>query len=114
MTKFFLTITIFIIQGLLNISFSQSTIQSFIKDSLDNYITQAMHDWNIPGVAVCIVKDGQTVVSKGYGVKEMNTNDSVDANTLFMIGSNTKAFTATALATLDYEKKLSLGNIRCR
>ncbi len=107
MRKFFV-ITMFIIHGLLNISFSQSTTRSFIKDSLDNYITQALHDWNIPGVAVCIIKDGQTIVSKGYGVKEMNTNDSVYANTLFMIGSNTKAFTATALAMLDYEKKLSL------
>jgi CubicO group peptidase (beta-lactamase class C family) len=45
---------------------------------------------------------------RGYGVKEMGTNDEVDENTLFMIGSNTKAFTATALAILDNEKKLSL------
>lgn len=89
-------------------SFSQNLKRSFIKDSLDRYVMKALQEWNIPGVAVCIVKDGQVVVMKGYGVKQMNTKDSVDVNTLFMIGSNTKAFTATALAMLDNEKKLSL------
>ncbi len=92
----------------LNLTFSQTTARAFIKDSLDQYIIKALHDWDLPGVAVCIVKDTQVVLLKGYGVKQMNTKDSVNENTLFMIGSNTKAFTATALATLDYEKKLSL------
>ena len=55
----------------------------------------------MPGVAVCIVKNGKVVLMKGYGVKEINGTDKVDENTLFMIGSNTKAFTATALAILD-------------
>ena len=97
-----------VLTALVTASFAQNTERSFIKDSLDNYIIKALHDWNIPGVAVCIVKDSQVVLLKGYGVKQMNTNDSVDENTLFMIGSNTKAFTATLLATLDQEKKLSL------
>jgi CubicO group peptidase (beta-lactamase class C family) len=81
---------------------------SFIKDSLDNYVQKALTDWKIPGVAVCIVKDGKVVWMKGYGVKEIGSTDKVDENTLFMIGSNTKAFTATALAMLDADKKLSL------
>jgi CubicO group peptidase (beta-lactamase class C family) len=89
-------------------SFSQTTPRSFIKDSLDEYITTAMKDWQIPGVAVCIIKNGKVEIMKGYGVKEMGTTDSVDVNTLFMIGSNTKAFTGTALAMLDADKKLSL------
>jgi CubicO group peptidase (beta-lactamase class C family) len=45
---------------------------------------------------------------KGFGVKELNGIDKVDENTLFMIGSNSKAFTATAIAMLDAEKKISL------
>src|SRR6201985_2522512 len=45
---------------------------------------------------------------KGYGIKELGLNDAVDENTLFMIGSNTKAFTATALASLQAAGKLSL------
>ena len=61
----------------------------------------------MPGVAICIVKDGQ-VIFKTYGVKEMGKNDKVDEHTLFMIGSNTKAMTATALAMLQEQKKLSL------
>jgi CubicO group peptidase (beta-lactamase class C family) len=81
---------------------------SFIKDSLDMYVQRALKDWQIPGVAVCVVKDGKVVVMKGYGVKEMGTTNKVDDNTLFMIGSNTKAFTATALAMLAADKKLSL------
>jgi len=89
-------------------AFSQKEIPPFINDSLDTYVSRALQDWEIPGIAVCIVKDGEVVLAKGYGVKEMGGNEKVDANTLFMIGSNTKAFTATALAMLDAEKKLSL------
>jgi CubicO group peptidase (beta-lactamase class C family) len=84
------------------------SIPSFIKDSLDVYVNRALTDWQIPGVSVCIVKNGKVVVMKGYGVKEAGSNDKVDENTLFMIGSNSKAFTATALAMLEAEKKLSL------
>ncbi|MBK9959256.1 MAG: beta-lactamase family protein [Chitinophagaceae bacterium] len=62
-----------------------------------------MVDWQIPGVSVCVIKNGKIVVMKGFGVKETGTNDKVDENTLFMIGSNSKAFTATALAMLDAE-----------
>lgn len=84
------------------------SIPSFVKDSIDNYINKALQDWEIPGLSVCIIKNGKVVLMKGYGVKEFGINDKVDENTLFMIGSNTKAFTATAIATLDAENKLSL------
>ena len=84
------------------------SIPSFVRDSLDNYVNRALSEWPIPGVSVCIVKNGKVVLAKGYGVKEAGTSDRVDENTLFMIGSNTKAVTATALAILDAEKKLSL------
>ncbi|MFD0795514.1 serine hydrolase [Mucilaginibacter litoreus] len=80
----------------------------FITDSLDNYINRALTNWRVPGAAVCIVKDGKIVLMKGYGVKELGLTNKVDVNTLFMIGSNTKAFTATALAMLQAEGKLSL------
>ena len=84
------------------------SIPSFVRDSLDIYTNRALTDWNIPGIAVCIVKNGKVVAMKGYGVTEVGTNNKVDENTLFEIGSNSKAFTATALAMLDAEKKLSL------
>lgn len=87
---------------------AQDNVPAFVKDSLDTYIERAMRDWQIPGVAVCVVKDGKVVVMKGYGVKKTGSADKVDTNTLFMIGSNTKAFTGTALAMLQADKKLSL------
>jgi CubicO group peptidase (beta-lactamase class C family) len=83
---------------------------AFIKDSLDIYVNQALKDWEIPGAAICVVKDGKVIVMKGYGVKEMGGTDPIDENTLFLIGSNTKAFTATAIAMLDAKKKLSLND----
>jgi len=81
---------------------------SFINDSLDVYVNRALTKWRIPGAAVCVIKDNKIVVMKGYGVKELGLANKVDENTLFMIGSNTKAFTATALAMLQEERKLSL------
>lgn len=80
----------------------------FIKDSLDNYINKGMQDWDIPGLAIVIVKDGKVVVMKGYGVRNLETKEPVDENTLFMIASNSKLFTATSLAQLEYDKKISL------
>src|ERR1700710_1710218 len=80
----------------------------FIKDSLDFYINRSLTNWRIPGAAVCIIKDGKIVLMKAYGIKELGQPAKVDENTLFMIGSNTKAFTATALAMLQSDKKLSL------
>jgi CubicO group peptidase (beta-lactamase class C family) len=87
---------------------AQDTLPRFVKDSLDNYVNNALKYWEVPGAAVCIVKNGKVVLMKGFGVKELNGTDKVDENTLFMIGSNSKAFTATAIAMLDAEKKLSL------
>jgi len=89
-------------------AYSQTGTRSFVKDSLDSYVESALKDWQIPGAAVCIVKDGKVVLMKGYGTTEMGGTEKVDENTLFMIGSNSKAFTATALAMLASEKKLSL------
>lgn len=91
--------------GLMN---GQSGLPSFVKDSLDAYIQRGMADWQIPGLAAAIVKDGKIIFMKGYGVTQLDGKEKVDENTLFMIGSNTKAFTSTALTILEQEKKLSL------
>ncbi|MFD2570615.1 serine hydrolase [Spirosoma soli] len=87
----------------------------FITDSLDAYVKRGMSDWQIPGLAIAIVKDGKVIVSKGYGVREVagsssGKNEPVDENTLFLIASNSKLFTGTALAKLEDEKKLSLND----
>jgi CubicO group peptidase (beta-lactamase class C family) len=105
MKKFFLfSFTL----GYLNALAQTDNIPAFVKDSLDNYVSKALTDWQIPGAALCIIKNGKVVFMKGFGVKEVNTTNKVDENTLFMIGSNTKAFTATAVAMLEADKKISL------
>ena len=83
---------------------------SFITDSLNNYISRGMAAWNIPGLALVIVHTGKVAVLKGYGVKDIRSKGAVDENTLFMIASNTKLFTATSLALLEYRNKLSLND----
>src|SRR5437868_7277944 len=99
-----------LIISLFFISLCTAQQPSFIKDSLDSYIQQGMKDWNIPGLAIAIVKDGKVVAMKGYGVRDVETKEPVDENTLFMIASNSKLFTATALAQLEYDKELSLND----
>ena len=74
---------------------------------LDSYVARAMKAFDVPGLSVGIVKDGKVVVAKGYGVRKLGESAAVDENTLFGIGSNTKAFTSAALATLVDEGKLS-------
>jgi CubicO group peptidase (beta-lactamase class C family) len=81
----------------------------FVQDSLRTYIERGRRLWDIPGVAVVVVKDGQVVVSQGFGTRAANGQGGpVDGNTLFMIASNSKLFTGTALAQLAQEKKLDL------
>ncbi|HET9819260.1 MAG TPA: serine hydrolase [Rhodanobacteraceae bacterium] len=74
---------------------------------LDPYVQQVMHDWRVPGLAIAVVKDGKVVLARGYGVRELGKPGKVDADTLFDIGSNTKAFTVAALGTLVSSEKLT-------
>jgi CubicO group peptidase (beta-lactamase class C family) len=82
-------------------SFAQISIEE-----VDNVVNRALTAFNVPGIAVAIVKDGKVVLAKGYGVKSILTNEKVDANTLFGIASNSKAYTSAALAILVDEGKL--------
>jgi CubicO group peptidase (beta-lactamase class C family) len=66
----------------------------------DGYVAQVLKAFTVPGVAIAIVKDGRVVLAKGYGVRRQGDPTPVDAQTQFGIASNTKLFTATALATL--------------
>ena len=66
-----------------------------------------MKTFDVPGIAVAIVKDDKVIHSKGYGVRSLNTKQKVDASTLFAIASNSKAFTVAALGILTDEKKLT-------
>jgi len=61
---------------------------------------RAMSEFDVPGMAIGIVKGDQILLSKGYGVREIGKKEPVDSATLFKIASNSKAFTAAALAVL--------------
>jgi CubicO group peptidase (beta-lactamase class C family) len=67
---------------------------------------KAVQDWRTPGLAIAVVKDGQVVFGKGYGVRELGKPQPVDTHTLFAIGSTTKAMTAALVGMLVDEKKL--------
>ena len=84
-----------------------SYAQSGPPADLDAYVAHDMKTFDVPGIALAIVKDGQVVLAKGYGVRKLGDAAPVDEDTLFGIGSNTKAFTAAALATLVDEGKIS-------
>ena len=72
------------------------------------YVDSARKQFDVPGIAVAIVKDGQVVMEQGFGVKETGKPGAVDAHTLFAIASNTKAFTAAALQMLAEQGKLKM------
>jgi CubicO group peptidase (beta-lactamase class C family) len=74
---------------------------------LDAYVARSMKTFEVSGLSLAIVKDGKLVIAKGYGVRKLGESTPVDENTLFGIGSNTKAFTTAALASLVDEGKIS-------
>ncbi len=73
---------------------------------LDGYIQRVMQTFTVPGLSVAIVQDGKVILAKGYGVRRMGDRAPVDARTRFGIASNTKLFTATAIALLVEEGKV--------
>ena len=74
--------------------------------ALDATVARTLQAFDVPGISVAVVKDGQVVLAKGYGVRSLATREPMDANTLVGIASNTKAFTAAALGLLVDEGKL--------
>src|ERR1700722_17137047 len=74
---------------------------------LDSYAANSMKTFDVPGMAVAIVKNGKVVAAKGYGVRELGDPTPVDEHSVFGIASMTKAFTTAALATLVDAGELS-------
>lgn len=73
-----------------------------------DFVDHVRTTFDVPGIAVGIVKDGKVVMAQGFGLREMNKRAKVDGHTLFAIASNTKAFTAAALNMLADEGKLDM------
>lgn len=93
---------------LLLTAFVAFSAQAQLSESkIDEVVEKSLKAFDVPGIAVAVVKDGKIVHAKGYGVKSIKTRQKVDANTLFGIASNSKAFTSAALAILADEGKIS-------
>jgi CubicO group peptidase (beta-lactamase class C family) len=75
-------------------------------DGLDDFITQAMKDWKVPGLAIAVVQDNKVILLKGYGYRDLEKQKPVTPKTLFSIGSVTKSFTVTALGMEMDEGKI--------
>ncbi len=97
--------------SLLIVLFSVFSVPSFgqtiTSSQIDSLVERTLKTFDVPGIAVAIVKDGKVIHSKGYGVRSLRTMQKVDENTLFGIASNSKAFTSAALAMLVDEKKIT-------
>lgn len=76
--------------------------------ALDAEVERVRQTFDVPGIAIAIVRDGQVVLERGYGVRETGKLDPVTATTPFAIASNTKAFTAAALSILADQGKLAM------
>ena len=74
---------------------------------LDAYIAKVLADWQLPGIAIAVVRNDSVLVAKGYGVREIGKPDRVDEHTVFDAASLTKSFTATAIAMLVDDGKLA-------
>lgn len=81
--------------------------QPITGPQIDALVQRTLTTFDVPGIAVAVVKDGKVVHTKGYGVRSLRTGEKVDENTLFGIASNSKAFTAAALGMLIDEGKLT-------
>jgi CubicO group peptidase (beta-lactamase class C family) len=88
------------------ISLNCSNAQNIQLDSLDLFVNQLIEDFDVPGLSVGIVQNDSIIYLKGYGTREIRTDDTVDENTLFAIGSISKSFTALTLGILVDEGKI--------
>ncbi len=86
---------------------SSSAQDTANNKKLDAMIVKGMKDWKIPGLATIVVKDGEVVFNKTYGVKNLEKKEPVDGNTLFNMASTTKAVVAIAMGMLVDDGKLN-------
>lgn len=83
-----------------------SNAQTLSSEAIDGLVERSMKAFDVPGIAVGVIKDGKVIHSKGYGVRSLNGTQKMDENTLFGIASNSKAFTTAALGMLVDEGKI--------
>jgi CubicO group peptidase (beta-lactamase class C family) len=95
-----------VLLGMLLGTWGAAAAQSEPLQGFDAYVRRGMADWRVPGVAIAVVSHDSVVLARGYGVRTLGKSEPVDANTLFAIGSASKAFTAALVAMLVDEGKV--------
>lgn len=101
------TVAVLLVAFLVLCVFTPADAQASAMKELDAFVEKAMQEWQVPGLAVALVKDDRVVHIRGYGVRELGKTETVDENTIFPIGSTSKAFTSAAVALLVQDGKLS-------
>ena len=97
---------VFVIGSLLQTSFAQTTDKRLA--GIDTFINRVLKDWHASGVAIAVVDRNKVVLAKGFGYKNYAQRIPVTENTLFAIGSCSKAFTSSLLGLLVKDGKLDL------
>jgi CubicO group peptidase (beta-lactamase class C family) len=92
--------------GLMMLIATTASAQTPNWNAFDQYVARAAKDWRVPALGISVVKDGQVVLAKGYGVLEQGKPQPANEHTRFAIGSTTKAMTSAGLAMLVDEGKL--------
>ena len=81
-----------------------------LNNSVDSLVNKTMQEFNVPGVAIGIVKNNEIIHLQGYGTANIDNKNPVNQDTIFKIASNSKAFTTAALAILVDQGKLNWGD----
>ncbi len=101
---FFILAILFLPAGIL---IATSTFaQPFSGNQIDSLVSLTLKTFNVPGISVGVIKDGNLIYAKGYGIANLRTGKKVDEYTLFGIASNSKSYTAAALGMLVDEGKI--------
>jgi CubicO group peptidase (beta-lactamase class C family) len=110
--KFYKIITLLIIltlfTGTLGNQVRASSLTDFNKKTIDDYVKKVMEEGKVPGVSISVVKGNETLYAKGYGYSDLKNKTEVTTETLFELGSNSKAFTGIALWKLISDGKVDL------
>ncbi|MGA9212511.1 MAG: serine hydrolase [Kaistella sp.] len=103
-----MTVLFFMLLHLTVFSQNQKTVTDKRLNGLDATFNKMLKDWHIAGFAVAVVEKNKIIYSKGFGYRDLEKKLPVDGNTLFAIGSCSKAFTAALTGQLVNEGKLDL------
>lgn len=79
---------------------------SKLAAALAEWLPGKMADWKVPGIGIGVVKDGEVILTAGYGLRDIEQKLPVTENTIFAIGSSSKAFAAASVALMVDDGKL--------